>query len=50
MNQSLSTFMTLAFTVLVIIGLVISVSYGALQEKNEEHHQVLEHKHQLQNN
>lgn len=50
MNQSISVFMALAFTVLVIIGLVISVSYSALQEKNEQHHIILQQKHQLQNN
>jgi hypothetical protein len=47
MNKSLATFMMMAIVVSVMITLILGVSYKALEERNQQHEQVLKTQHQL---
>ncbi|QHA38722.1 hypothetical protein D5E69_23090 (plasmid) [Rossellomorea marisflavi] len=48
MNTSISTFMSIAFTTIVLVALVLAIVFGALESKNDSHHKTLETHHQLQ--
>lgn len=50
MNTSLSTFMGVAITAIMIISLVIGVTYQSLEKKNDRHEDLMEASHQLQKN
>lgn len=47
MNKSLATFMVMAIVVTVMITLVLGVSYKSLEQRNQQHEQLLKTQHQL---
>lgn len=47
MNKSLSTFMVIAFTALLISTLIFGVVFPSLEETNTKHQENMQYKHQL---
>lgn len=47
MNKSLATFMMLAFIAIMIVTLLFSVVFDALEQKNNNHEEMLKTEHQL---
>ena len=48
MNESLSTFMVVAATVVIIILLIFGIAFNALTGENEHHHYNMRYEHQIQ--
>lgn len=48
MNESLSTFMMVAATVVIIVFLVIGIAFNALSNENDLHHDNMRYEHQIQ--
>lgn len=48
MNKSLETFMSMAFTAIVLSSLLFAVVYMSLQDKNDHHRDVLKSQYQLE--
>ncbi|MEI2356702.1 hypothetical protein [Mesobacillus zeae] len=47
MNKSLGTFMLMAFTVTVMITLVLGIAFESLHQKNTQHEEMMKTEHQL---
>lgn len=48
MNSSLSTFLKVSITMIIISSLLIGVAYQALSNKNDQHENILRTEYQIQ--
>lgn len=47
MNETLATYMIMAFTVLIMVTLVIGITFSALAEKKDIHEKNIQTEHQV---